>query len=108
LKRILVRLAILAVLVLLVISNPKTEDFLSYVEDSTPGGDRMKDFFLDLGQETKTLALKEGVERKSYFFFSVFKVSDEKGEKNYKVLGFARSIFVPLTRKQETKDIGIY
>lgn len=106
-KRNLFKLAILAVIALLAISNPKIEDFFAYVEKAASRGDKMSKLFLDMGKETKKLALKEGVERKSYFLFSVFKISDETGEETYKILGFAQSIFIPLTTKKEPEDIGI-
>jgi len=92
--------------------NPVQEDFMSYVQRqigrNTLTDDPLHRMFAGLADGVKSRALSQGAIRRDFFFFSIFEVPDPDTETAYKVLGFARQIFIPLNAGPKPSDIPIY
>ena len=112
-KRLIVIVIITVGFVSLDMSNPRSEDFTSYVERQierakNTRNDSFYEFFVGLSDEAKTTIMEQGVRRRDYLFFSIFEVLDPESKSAHRVLGVAKKIFIPLNEHPNRGTSSIY
>jgi hypothetical protein len=112
-KKLLAIVIIGAVLVFFYTSNPSEDDFMNYIDKQVKmskekNEDSLKKFLVGLDEKAENLAVKGETRRKDFYIFSIFEVSDKEGNHVYKVIGFAKKIFIPLNPGQKEDLPNIY
>lgn len=112
-KRLIVIVIITVGLMSLDMSNPRSEDFISYVEKQierakNTRNDSFYELFAGLSDKAKTTIMEQGVGRRDYLFFSIFEVLDPERKSAHRVLGIAKKIFIPLNEHQKRRTFSIY
>jgi len=112
-KKLFVIVIITVGLVSLDMSNPRSEDFISYVERQierakNTRNDSFYELFVGLSDEAKTTVMEQGVRRRDYLLFSIFEVLNPESKSVHTVLGVAKKIFIPLNEHPNRGTSSIY
>jgi uncharacterized protein YxeA len=102
-----------AVLAFFYTSNPSEGDFMNYIDKQAKmakdkSEDSLKKFLVGLDEKAENLAVKGETQRKDYYIFSIFEVSDKESNQVFRVVGFAKKIFIPLNPGQKDELPNIY
>lgn len=110
-RRTLLWLGLLVLLLAYV--NPELKDFHAYVQKKVASAGNssdklMENFVAGVSENALKAAQEQGAVRKNYLIFSIFEIENPTDHKTHRVLGFAKSVFIPLNEAPpEWKEIKV-